>query len=202
MTSSCSSANACSSSRLAAARSAAWDASAPHNQPRNMNVERRHFPPPTNPTSTSAATSTPAPRRSTAHRSATKLVDRVEHRLANVASPDLELARTLAGHHRRGMECGREKPSVDAQPHPFLDHRRSPSLFANCPYPQSRKPNRSRCHYYVINVTENRERRRIQLAAWSFRDRRVPRSRCHRCAAAAATRATWAPPTEPSGGPA
>src|SRR3954452_3337756 len=36
-----------------------------------MNVERRHLPEPTNPTNTSAATSTPAPRRSCAHRSET-----------------------------------------------------------------------------------------------------------------------------------
>ena len=92
ITSSCSRANACSSSRLAVAVSAASLGGAPHSQPRYINVERRYLLPSTNFTRMSAATSTPARAQLVGAAGGHEVGHAVEHHLPQAHLPVVDLA--------------------------------------------------------------------------------------------------------------
>ncbi len=170
MTSSCSSANACSSSRLAAARSAACGRLGAA-QPSEEHEGR--------------AQALAAADESDEHvggdvdaRAAQvdgapigdETVDRVEHRLAHVASPDLELTRdsgrgdlsARGGVRARKVVRRRSTPTPVCRPTGGV----SASLFAFCPYPQSEEAEPDR-----MSLLRHQCLTKPSSAAWSLRDR-------------------------------
>jgi len=123
MTSSCNSANACNSSRLAAARSAASSSSAPHNQPRYMNVDRTHLPPARKSRSTSDATPIPAVCNSGPQCMVTKssmIANTAPRVVLRQRSPrGSALVLEAAAVRCRVDACTRVRPSIAVKRHPY-----------------------------------------------------------------------------------
>ena len=98
---------------LAAAFRAACDGSEPHSQPRIHEGRAKAFAAADEADQHVGGHVDTRPAQVDRAPVGNELVDGVEHRLADIAPPDLELSVDLAGHRERRMKRGREQPTVD-----------------------------------------------------------------------------------------